>query len=202
MSAPSGDEPGPGEEEENDLLGLLDDELQQLADSNSDDDESSNDDVEDAASNNDFPGDDEVDELNGHQEVEDSLLEDDDDDGAELGNWTFLDNFPVRVVIDSVDQDLLEQAREEVKIVMDRIRTKIFGRRRRPPKLDTITPSQFLQAWMDGNLLAHMKTFINQNLTGDPVSSSDIIAFVRVELMLSFRVGVLPNFVVNWPATC
>ena len=35
MSAPSGDEPGP--EEENDLLGLLDDELQQLADSNSDD---------------------------------------------------------------------------------------------------------------------------------------------------------------------
>ena len=192
MSAPSGDEPGPGEEEENDLLGLLDDELQQLADSNSDDDESSNDDVEDAASNNDFPGDDEVDELNGHQEVEDSLLEDDDDDGAELGNWTFLDNFPVRVVIDSVDQDLLEQAREEVKIVMDRIRTKIFGRRRRPPKLDTITPSQFLQAWMDGNLLAHMKTFINQNLTGDPVSSSDIIAFVRVELMLSFY-RVSPN---------
>jgi hypothetical protein len=71
MSAPSGDEPGPGEEEENDLLGLLDDELQQLADSNSDDDESSNDDV-DAASNNDFPGVDEVEELNGHQEVEDS----------------------------------------------------------------------------------------------------------------------------------
>jgi hypothetical protein len=45
---------------------------------------------------------------------------------------------------------------------------------------------------MDGNLLAHMKTFINQNLMGDPVSSSDIIAFVRVELMLSFY-RVSPN---------
>jgi hypothetical protein len=52
MSAPSGDEPGPGEEEENDLLCLLDDELQQLTDSNSNDNKSSNNDV-DAASNKD-----------------------------------------------------------------------------------------------------------------------------------------------------
>jgi hypothetical protein len=53
MSAPSGDEPGPGEEEENDLLGLLDDELQQLANSNSDDgNESSNDDVDAARARN------------------------------------------------------------------------------------------------------------------------------------------------------
>jgi hypothetical protein len=39
---------------------------------------------------------------------------------------------------------------------------------------------------MDHTLLGLMKTFINKNISRDPVSSSDIIAFLRIELTLSF----------------
>ena len=39
---------------------------------------------------------------------------------------------------------------------------------------------------MNPTLLGLMKTFINKNISGDPASSSDIIAFLRVELMISF----------------
>jgi hypothetical protein len=40
---------------------------------------------------------------------------------------------------------------------------------------------------MDPTLLGLMKTFINMNISRDPASSSDIIVFLRVELMLSFH---------------
>ena len=40
---------------------------------------------------------------------------------------------------------------------------------------------------MDANLLGHIKQYINKNiLNGDPVSNSEILAFIRVELILSF----------------
>ena len=71
-----------------------------------------------------------------------------DGDGGDLGNWNFLHNFLVSVQIDSVDQDLLDQAREEVPIGLNRIWRKIFGRRRQAAKKpNTITPSQFRQSF-------------------------------------------------------
>ena len=39
---------------------------------------------------------------------------------------------------------------------------------------------------MDPTLLGLLKTFINKNISRDPVSSRNRIAFLRVELMLSF----------------
>ena len=39
---------------------------------------------------------------------------------------------------------------------------------------------------MDPSLLGLMKMFINKNICRDPASSSDIIAFLCVELLLSF----------------
>jgi hypothetical protein len=178
------------------LLRQLDKELhdlEQMGDLN-DDGEHSNDKDVDAADNSEHSNDKDVDAAaSDHSDLQDDDdLSVEDGDGGDLGTWNFLHNFPVSVQIDSVDQDLLDQAREEVPIVLNRIRRKIFGRRRRAKKPNTITPSQFLEAWMDANLLGHMKSFINQNLMGDPVSSSDIIAFVRVELMLSFY-SVSPN---------
>jgi hypothetical protein len=39
---------------------------------------------------------------------------------------------------------------------------------------------------MDTNLLCFVKQYINKNLSGNPVSNSEILAFIWVELMLSF----------------
>ena len=54
-----------------------------------------------------------------------------------------------------------------------------------------VFPVDFLRAFMDPTLfLELMKTFINKNISrGDPASSSDIMAFLRVKLTLSFYKG-------------
>jgi hypothetical protein len=61
----------------------------------------------------------------------------------------------------------------------------MFGGRARD--LSNVAPARFLEAWMEANLLGHVKQFINKNLaSGDPVSTSEILAFIRIELMLMF----------------
>jgi hypothetical protein len=61
----------------------------------------------------------------------------------------------------------------------------MFGGRARD--LSNVAPARFLEAWMDANLLGHVKQFINKNLaSGDPVSTSEILAFIWIELMLMF----------------
>ena len=102
--------------------------------------------------------------------------------------WTYLtgNKTPdVSISIDGVDHRLLEKAREEVPIVLGNIKRKIFGSNRNRD-MSKASPGDFLNAFMDPHLLGYMKTFINSSMVNDPVSSSDIIAFIRVELMLSF----------------
>jgi hypothetical protein len=93
-------------------------------------------------------------------------------------------NYKTIVEVDGVDQHLLAIAREEVPIVLERVRVRIVGGRVR--HLHTLTPARFLEAWMDTNLLCFVKQYINTNLSGNPVSNSEILAFIRVELMLLF----------------
>jgi hypothetical protein len=126
--------------------------------------------------------------------------DDDDDDESDSTShqvedathgqgWTYLignNRTPaVTISIDGVDQRLLDRARQEVPEVLQRIKKKVFGTARNRD-MSKVSPGNFLKAFMDPHLLGYMKTFINTNMSSDPVSSSDIIAFIRVELMLSF----------------
>ena len=111
--------------------------------------------------------------------------------GAGSQGWTYLtagDGVPapdVTISIDGVDQRLLARAREEVPAVLDKIKRKLFGKRKRD--MSKVLPGDFLKTFMDPQLLGYMKAFINSNISSsNPVSSSEIMAFVRVELMLSF----------------
>lgn len=105
-------------------------------------------------------------------------------------DWTYLTGDgvlapEVTISIDGVDQRLLAKAREEVPAVLDKIKRKLYGKRKRD--MSKVLPSDFLKVFMDPHLLGYMKAFINSNIScSNPVSSSEILAFVRVELMLSF----------------
>ena len=113
------------------------------------------------------------------------------DSGGASQGWTYLtgDNVVIApdviISIDGVDQRLLARAREEVLAVLDKIKRKLFGKRKRD--MSKVLPGDFLKAFMDPHLLGYMKAFINSNnSSANPVSSSEIMDFVRVELMLSF----------------
>jgi hypothetical protein len=69
--------------------------------------------------------------------------------------------------------------------VLLKARRKISGKRYR----DVIkrSPGDCLKAFMDPHLLGYMKAYIKTNMRSDDVvSSSDLIAFISVELMISF----------------
>jgi hypothetical protein len=109
-------------------------------------------------------------------------------DAASRG-WTYLtgSNQPeVFVSIDGVDNRLLDRAREEIPAVLLKLKRKLGVRRDRDVR--TMSPGDCLKAFMDPNFLGYMKAYINANMSNrnDLVSSSDIIAFIRVELMISF----------------
>jgi hypothetical protein len=103
--------------------------------------------------------------------------------------WTYLtgSNRPdVSISIDGINNRLLDKAREEVPVVLRNLKKRIGSRRDRDVR--TISPGDCLKAFMDPHFLGYMKAFINSNMrnSNDLVSSSDIIAFIRVELMISF----------------
>jgi hypothetical protein len=67
--------------------------------------------------------------------------------------------------------------------VLDNIKEKVFVSKRHRD-MNKVSPGSYLKAFMDPQLLGYLKTIINANMASDPVSSLDIIAFIRVELML------------------
>ena len=110
-------------------------------------------------------------------------VKNDDDDVQEvnIGEWNMVRNYKTIVEVDGVNQHLLAIAREEVPIALEHVRVQIIGGR--VQHLHTLSPAHFLEAWMDTNLLC----FVKQNLSGgNPVSNSEILASIQVELMLSF----------------
>ena len=111
---------------------------------------------------------------------------DDEDDVQEvnIGEWNMVRNYKTRVEVDGVDQHLLAIAREEVPIVLEHVRVQIVGGIVR--HLHNLSPARFLKAWMDTNLPCFVKQYINKNLLCDPVSNSEILAFIQVELMICF----------------
>jgi hypothetical protein len=104
--------------------------------------------------------------------------------------WTYLtgSNRPAEVfiAIDGVNNRLLDRAREEVPSVLLKLKRKIGVRRN--CNVRTMSPGDCLKAFMDPNFLGCMKAFVNLNMSNsnDLVSSSDITAFIRVELVISF----------------
>ena len=101
--------------------------------------------------------------------------------------WTYLtgSNRPeVFISVDGVDKRLLDRAREEVPAVLMKIKKKLG----RDQNIRTLLPGDCLRAFMDPMFLGYMKAYINSHINNrnDNVSSSDIIAFIRIELMLSF----------------
>lgn len=97
-------------------------------------------------------------------------------DEERVGNWEIITEYNTTIEIDSIDQHLLDVARTEIPIVLGRLKAKMFGGRSR--NLNTIPASKFMQAWMDATFLGYVKQFVNKNLTGDPVSNSEILAFI------------------------
>jgi hypothetical protein len=94
-----------------------------------------------------------------------------------VGSWEIITDYETTIEIDNIDQNLLlDAAQTEIPIVLGRLKAKMFGGRSR--NLNTIPASKFLQVWMDANFLGYIKQFVNKNLTGDPVSNSEILAFI------------------------
>ena len=91
----------------------------------------------------------------------------------------------VTISLDGVDSRLLKKGQHEVPEFIKRIKEKLFGKKKNRD-MSRVSPGDFLRAFMDPTLLGLMKTFINKNISRDPVSSSDTVAFLRVELLLSF----------------
>jgi hypothetical protein len=132
---------------------------------------------------------------NGEEDVES-----DDEGGGLLGRgtrnngqdasrgWTYLtgtDRPNVSISIDGVENRLLDRAREEVPAVLLKVKQKLSGKRHRD--VGNLSPGDCLKAFMDPLFLGYMKAYINSNMrSDDAVSSSDLIAFIRVELMISF----------------
>ena len=110
--------------------------------------------------------------------------EDTDVEEVNIGAWNMVRDYETTVEVDGVDQHLLAIAREEVTIVLNHVRVQIFGGKVR--HLHTLSPARFLEAWMDQSFLCYVKQYINKNLSGNPVSNSEILVFIRVELMLLF----------------
>jgi hypothetical protein len=126
--------------------------------------------------------------------------DDDDESDNELGGtsngsdtssqgWTYLTGScrpKIFISIDGVDKRLLDRAREEVPAVLMNVKKKLGYRRDRDAH--TLSPGDYLKAFMDPMFLGYMKAYINTHITNrnDIVSSSDIIAFIRIELMISF----------------
>jgi hypothetical protein len=130
---------------------------------------------------------------------EDVDSDDDHDSGPNLGGrnngrdhvsqgWTYLtgpDAPNISISIDGVDKRLLERARQEVRTVLLKVKRKIYGKRHR--NVCQLSPGECLKAFMDPHFLGYMKAYINTNMSSDDaVSSSDLIAFIRIELMISF----------------
>jgi hypothetical protein len=66
---------------------------------------------------------------------------DDTDDEEPIGEWNVIREFETSIEIDLVDRHLLEVARQEVPIVLIRLKAKMFGGRVR--NLWKVAPARF-----------------------------------------------------------
>ncbi len=107
----------------------------------------------------------------------------DQDDDYEPGCWDEVPPYQDEISINGVEKYLLETARKESEIVVTRLMQHMFGRRKRSKK--SVQPIHTLKCFLNARFLGNMRSFINKNII-DPVSSSELLAFVGVELALSF----------------
>ena len=98
-------------------------------------------------------------------------------------SWKEVENFETVVSIDDIDIVLLSAAREEVKVAVDRLTTKMFGQKPRLKK--KITPGQILKVFLPSNILSTIRAQINQHIVGHTLQSDELASFIQVELLLS-----------------
>jgi hypothetical protein len=110
---------------------------------------------------------------------------DDDDSGCD---WTTIPDYPGELGSDSVDTYLLNVARQEIVTVKNNFMLRLFGANNeengRVPAKD-VEPATILKEFLNSEFLGLVRTQINKHISGDPFSSDEITAFVRVQLFIS-----------------
>jgi Transposase IS4 len=99
-----------------------------------------------------------------------------------LGDWELLDRLPITIDIEPINRILLDHARQEVNQVMDNVLRLI------PNGLDPmadLTPNDFFKVWFDRCLMESMVLWLSK-YSSKAVSSNELKAFVKVELLLAF----------------
>ena len=103
--------------------------------------------------------------------------------GGVDSSWKEVEIFETVVAIDDVDIELLSVAREEVKVVLDHLVTKMFGQKPRVRK--KITPGQILKVFLPSNILSTIRAQINQHIASPTLQSDKLAFFIQIELLLS-----------------
>eukprot|EP00590_Aulacoseira_subarctica_P008761 CAMPEP_0172429160 /NCGR_PEP_ID=MMETSP1064-20121228/49375_1 /TAXON_ID=202472 /ORGANISM="Aulacoseira subarctica , Strain CCAP 1002/5" /LENGTH=278 /DNA_ID=CAMNT_0013174391 /DNA_START=234 /DNA_END=1067 /DNA_ORIENTATION=- len=103
--------------------------------------------------------------------------------GGVDSSWKEVETFETVVAIDDVDIELLSVARAEVKVVLDRLVTKMFGQKPRVKK--KITPGQILKVFFPSNILSTIRAQINQHIAGPTLQSDELASLIQIELLLS-----------------
>ena len=123
--------------------------------------------------------------------VSDNEYENDgrDDSAESQQGWNILTGSrrpsSVTISLDGVDSRLLNKLDMKFQRLSNESRKSSLARRRIATCRECPLVISWGHSWVDPTLLGLMKTFINKNISRDPASSSDIIAFLRVKLMLS-----------------
>ena len=108
-------------------------------------------------------------------------------DPTDDGEWTPVPNFPVEIGIDDVDTYLLRVARHEVATVTRNLMQRAFGNyqgsRKNPANVE---PTMVLRQFLNPEFMSLIRSQINKHIVGDPFSTDEMMAFVRVQLYLSF----------------
>ena len=108
-------------------------------------------------------------------------------DPTDDSKWTPVPNFPAEIGIDDVNTYLLDVARREFatvkRLFMERAYGGYQGARKSPASVEPMT---ILTRFLNQESMGLIRLQINQHITGDPYSTNEMMAFVKVQLYLSF----------------
>jgi Transposase IS4 len=119
---------------------------------------------------------------------EDNLEDQEHEDDLEsTGEWVPVDDVPIVINIDGIDQKLIELARKEVPIVLDRIHKKMYGNSAvaKDIPLTNASPKDFLKLFLNSEMMRFICGVINKSLD-PPIIENELFSFLQVELSLSF----------------
>src|SRR5271169_3456392 len=113
----------------------------------------------------------------------DMSLPDDPEVVVGMDSWTPVTDFPTIISIDDVDEYLLQNTRQELEIVKNRLIRRMFGNRN--CQLKNVKAMDLVKQFLDPILLGLISLQINQHIVGDALSHDEVLSFLRVQLYLS-----------------